>query len=429
MKTINREIVHPELYNIKEKYIFVYGSRRAGKSISMATIYCCLANDYPKSKLLVSRKTMPSLRITMMPMIIEALDEMEIPYTEDKTNHICHLYNGSKISFLPGYIGAKRDQRLFSTEWDFILWEESTEFTRGDFDMLFPALSGNRGRRQMFFLLNPPERSRHWIYKLYDEKKIKNEAHKIHFSLHDNPWLAEDIKQELNDLKETDIGLWRRFHEGEWGIDVVRDKVWTNIEVGRLEVVPQMWAGGVDFGWEHWTSSHLYAIDGKRIYMTEEVFGKHIDVFGLGKGIAKMVEKRGLALSEVPFYCDDSRPDLIRSLREQGIWAIPASQAKKSVEERLAFVRQFKIIIDSEKCPEGYEQVTNYIYPKDRDGNTMEKPLKLNDDTCDELGYMAFEHIPRGSFKYDEEETMREDIPQPEPIEMEEFAADLEEIG
>ena len=81
-KEVTIEVINPEVIEYREKYLFVYGSRGSGKSTTVAHKIINHALEYPKSKILVTRKTLPSLRVTAMRILLEELNKYQVPYKQ-----------------------------------------------------------------------------------------------------------------------------------------------------------------------------------------------------------------------------------------------------------------------------------------------------------------------------------------------------------
>lgn len=379
-------MVHPECYDYIEPYQYYYGGRGGGKSKTVARIIPLLAWSHPNLVALVTRKTFPSLRITAMQDTLDAVNQMDIPGTYFEQKRVFEFINGSKIHFSPLYIARNRNERLKSFEYNVLWMEEPTECAKADFDNLAPARR-LPGIHRTYFTFNPPETSEHWLYHLFNRQYAKKQARKVHFGLEENPLLPVDVRQELYDLKEIDIGLYKRFAEGEWGIDVKRKRVWTNIMLGTLPGKSELWFGGIDHGWNNPSSWHLYGLYDNDIYVVDEVYKSHMQPEEFGVKIMEAIVRNGLNPARVPNAADSEAPDKNRKLQQCGLWVIPAVKGKGSVEKGVVEVRRYKVYVDDEKCPNAWRELTSYIYPEDRDGKILEEPMTIDNHSCDDLRY------------------------------------------
>jgi len=378
-------MIKPEVYSYKEKYLYLFGGRGGGKSEDAARCVVTLCYENSNHEFLVTRKTLPSLKISAMRNILDVIDMMDIPGEHHITDHYFEFLNGSRIYFLPLYTTRGRNERLKSINLNGVWMEEPTECTKQDFDILAPAVR-RAGIHRWYFTFNPPENSDHWLYKNYDIQAQEGTARKIHYPIEDNPLLPEDTKQELYALKDVDKGLYLRFAEGKWGIDVKRKRVWENVQRGILERTPDEWFGGIDFGWSNPASVHLYGLfDRWNLYMTGEVYGRRMQADELGNKIIIMLKQNNLKPYQVIFYADAEAPDQIEALRGLGLIIVATHKGKGSVAKGISAVRRYTIYIDEEKCPNGWCELTGYIYPEDTNGNVSEEPIKVNNHSCDDL--------------------------------------------
>jgi len=384
-------VAHPEIYYMDEKYIFGYGGRGGGKSKSFARFLVNYALEYPGLVELVTRKAMSSLRITAMKDFLAVCDEMGVNgYMHESQPAEYRFANGSVTHFAPLFLSDKgKNERLKSLDLNIVWFEEPPECQKQDITEILPNLR-LPGVRKAFFSFNPPATSEHWIYELYDMFSQQGKAAKVHFALDDNPALPQDVKDELMAYKDQDKGYYLRYAVGEWGIDVVEDRIWKNIVAGKFEGVPDNPFVGIDFGWVHPSSAHLYNLTRDKIYVMDEVFGSYIKDRDFGDMIVKMVEDNGLNPRHVPSFADSADPEGIDDLEDAGVNVEPVEKYAGSVSDSIKHIRKFQIVIDIDKCPHAYEQDRAYQNKTDRNGKPIEDtPVKANDDAPDDMRYMG----------------------------------------
>lgn len=393
METITRnnhklevQVVHEDIYAYPEKYIYCYGGRGGAKSKTVARFVPVHCWENPGLVSLVTRKTFGSLKLTAMKDTLRAIEEMGIPGTLYKSDSYFQYINGSITYFLPLYTATGgKNERLKSLDLNLVWMEEPTECSEQDFDYLNPSVR-LPGLHKFYFTFNPPETSEHWIYKKYDRQKSKGMARRVHFALEDNPLLPDDIKQELYDLKETDEGLYLRFAKGEWGIDVLRERVWENIRRGILPKGKPKFAG-LDWGWNDPTVFHMFGLHDNDVYMVDEIYKRHTQPEVIGEMIIEMIKSYHMAKDSIPIHADNDNPANNKKLSDMGLWIIPTKKYSGSVEDGIIKVRMLIVYIDEENCPNGWREVSNWVYPKDRNGITKEKPIEINDHSCATLRY------------------------------------------
>jgi len=378
-------MAHEEVMDYLEKYLFFYGGRGGGKSKTAALDIAERGWTIAGLQTLVTRKTLPSLRITAMKDTLDAIEKLKIPGHFKKSEYTYYYDNGSMIYFFPLFEQARRSTRLKSLDLNVIWAEEATEMTKLDFDEIKWTMR-LPGFRQMIFTFNPPENGNHWLYKEYERQKAKGRARKIHFDIEDNPLLPEDEKQELRDLKGIDKGLYLRYAIGKWGIDVIRNRVWTNIHLGVLEDKKPTF-GGIDHGYSHPAAVHLFREKNDELNVMDEIYVRRHQPEELGELIAQMLKDWNLKKSEFPFHADSEDPAANDMLESMGFYIIPATKGPGSVNEGIEAVRRLKVIVDEEKCPNAWRELPAWIYKKDKDGKSTEKPVEFNDHCCATIRY------------------------------------------
>ena len=82
-------------------------------------------------------------------------------------------------------------------------------------------------------------------------------------------------------------------------------------------------------------------------------------------------------------YCDSAEPDRIEEFNEYGFNAIGSI---KNVEAKINAVKSCKLHI-APQCTHTINEIESYCWQKDKDGNDLDKPIKVNDHSMDALGY------------------------------------------
>lgn len=391
MGKIDLYIIKPEVLQKRSKYLFIYGSRGSGKTTTVANKIIYHAVNTPGASILVTRKRMPSLRVTALKIFRQELEKWAVPYHEKKTESYFEFPSGSRVYFISFYLSSgERNEQLKSSTWDWIWIEEATEFSLEDLKELNATLRGQAGWRQMILTFNPPPRRKHAIYEWWKIQHAKNLSRKIHFHYEDNPYLDKDYIEQLEGLKEYDEGLYRRYTLGEWGVDTEHRLIYTHIQEGRLEGEAEEYIAGVDFGFNNPSVFLLIGIKDRKIYVIDEIYKRGLTQEEFRKEIESLYFQHGLDKFNVPIYCDSAEPARIEDFNTAGFVAYPS---EKSILDGINFVKQTPIFVDIEKCPHTWEELNDYAWQKDKDGNVLDKPVKFNDHACDALRYAVYTHL------------------------------------
>lgn len=89
--------------------------------------------------------------------------------------------------------------------------------------------------------------------------------------------------------------------------------------------------------------------------------------------------------------CDSAEPDRIQSIKEAGFRAI---QAKKNINSGIDAVKSYNLHI-TEDSVNLLREIQSYKWAEDRNGNTLDTPIKMNDHILDALRYSIFTDIQK----------------------------------
>ena len=401
-------IVHSEIIHDKTKFLFLYGTRGGGKSVTAKAKVILNCLEMPKLKFLVARKTRNSLKNTSERTVKELLTRMEIPYNEIKSDHTIEFANKSVMVFDGLYTSEGKNEKLKSTNWGGIEIDEATEPDFADIKDLLPSLRDRVGYRQVIFDFNPPRRSNHWIYKFYDEQLKRGKAEKIFFSYKDNPFLPDDYGEELESIKDYDVGLWKRYARGQWKVDTLVGLVYENFKVIDFDSTGLELFGGIDHGYNHAAAFVLMGfsrLNPKRLFVIHEIYEKKKTAEDFGKMMRNYL--KGIDLN-VPLYADPSSPGSIKVYQNLGL---NVKKGDNSVLEGIDFVKTFHLLIKPENVNVIHE-IENYQWQTDKkSGEAIDAPVKFEDHAMDAIRYAVYTHLKwllgRGEEKDEESEIIK----------------------
>jgi len=363
----------------KSSDLILYGSAGAGKSYFAAQKTLVYGLQYPVSKILVTRKTFPALRITSLALIRELFEKYRIPYEENKAEGVITLPNRSLIYFK----SLDDPKKIRSLNLDFAWIEQAEEITYSDYMEIKRRMRGNAGYLQVLMTVTP-EGYDHWIYQYFWEGK---RGKKVHFSYKDNKKLPEQYIEELEKLKDTDEELYRKYVLGEWG--KLTNSIYNNWSIGEIEKIDE-WIGGVDFGFNNPSVFLLIGVGDNQIYVKKEIYRRGLTNREFGELILNLLKESGIS-KDINIYCDSAEPDRIEELKRMGLNTYPA---EKEVLVGIDFVKRQKIFIDPE-CVNTIKEIKGYKWETDKNGNVLDKPVKFNDHSMDALRYALYTHLGR----------------------------------
>lgn len=84
--------------------------------------------------------------------------------------------------------------------------------------------------------------------------------------------------------------------------------------------------------------------------------------------------------------CDNEDSRGVYMLRSGGINAVESKKGGGSVLSGITWINGYKLVVDI-RCQEFINEISQYHWMVDKDGNVLEKPVKKNDHLLDALRY------------------------------------------
>ena len=119
-----------ETQNCTNQIVVNRGGARSSKSYSIAQLLSLKFLQEKSKKILILRKTLPSLRITVLPVMKEIWQGLEVnQYIKEEKVPLDYHFANNWIHF-----GSLDDpEKIKSSDWNYIWIEEANEFTYEDF--------------------------------------------------------------------------------------------------------------------------------------------------------------------------------------------------------------------------------------------------------------------------------------------------------
>jgi phage terminase large subunit-like protein len=382
--------------------------------------YC--ANKYPGMRACMVRKTRKSL--TQSAMVTYEKKVLPVGALSERKKHGCIHFstqdqqyeypNGSIIAVS----GLDDPEKVKSSEWDMLYFQEATEGSENDWEMLTRGLRNGVMPYQQLGADANPSYPTHWLKARCDRlATLMLEAHH-----EDNPSITPERLALLKAL--TGIRYWRlykglwRAAEGtvygeEWdpSIHVVSReqlKAWgvfyTDGTLNR-QVIRHI-IGGADWGYTNPGVLHVYGMDADgRLYTLREIYRTH-------RTIDWWIEQ-GQALDQEfhveRWIADPSEPGYIAQFNGAGL---PTEGAENSIALGIGFLRkrlrvardgrprffvyeyalqeQDEALLALHK-PTGIEtEMDSYVWPEPKEGHPYkEEPVDEDNHACDVARYVS----------------------------------------
>jgi len=370
------------LRDCKDPIVILLGGTRSGKSYAILQYLICKMLFENNKNILITRKTRPALKNSAYKVFIKLLKDYNA-YNPEHHNQSDLVYTFKNNYVL--FTGIDDEQKIKSTEWNYVFMEEANEFDYADFMELSIRMSAPKGdgeHNQMILALNPTD-VHGWINK---ELIIKQGIIPIHSTYQDNPFLDESYVKKLQELQVHDETYWKIYGLGLWA--EAGEIIYSPFTTLEQYPLADERIFGLDFGFNNPTALVEVQIkDKENIYLVERLYESGLTNADL---IARL-KQMDITPSDI-IYCDSAEPDRIEELRRAGFYALESYKGKNSVKDGIDFIKRLKI----HTLPTNVnlnEERAGYRWKKDKDNRVHDEPIKFEDHLMDAMRYAIYTHL------------------------------------
>lgn len=206
----------------------------------------------------------------------------------------------------------------------------------------------------------------------------------------DNNALPESIVKEIEKAKEKGktstywANWWRVYGLGETGsLEGVCIPDWK--EINTIPTEARLLSYGMDFGYvDPTTIIALYKWN--EAFIFDEVFYKSNTVL---RDVSLFLRQNNITENII---ADQAEPKSIETLRRDGHNIFPCTKGRDSVSFGINLINQNEIYVTS-RSKNLKRELQGYVWAKDRDGNTLEKPTGEHPDCIDAARYVLTDQI------------------------------------
>lgn len=378
---IRTSIVFEHLIKAEEqgkRIIIAQGGSRSGKTMNIL-IWWIQKLLKEKKTLSIVRKTLPSLKNSILKDLVEVLEmyEMYEPNRWHKQDGYYELPNGSIIN----WFSCDEPQKLRGSKRDYLYCNEANELDLEDWRQLIM-----RTESMITLDFNPSEITS-WVYDL----ETRDDAYFFKTTWRDNPFLSKSLVDEIERLKETDENYYRIYSLGERGVPttLVFNK-WHIVD--RIPSDAKLLGRGMDFGFNDATTLiEAYKKDNE-LYLKELMYVRNLT---MGDIIYKMNE---FSIEKTDtIWCDSALPQNIEELRRNRFNAKPVQ--KQSILSGIDKIKRHKIHI-TESSTNILKEFQSYKWKTDKDGKLLDIPVDDSNHTLDALRYILDSTLNKHQGKY-----------------------------
>ena len=309
------------------------GAAGGGKSYGQLTDALLFALEYPRSKQLILRRTLPELEKSLIRCALE-LYPREI-FTYKASKHEGYFKNGSVIDF--GYCDSENDvYRYQSAEYDVIRFDELTHFTEQMYVYLISRVRGaNTYPKQIKSSTNPGGVGHTWVKRRFIDIGPPNEEHDgkifIPSLVTDNSFLMKNDPGYIKRLKRLSKKDREALLYGNW--DIFEGQYFTewNREVHVLNPfeIPKDWRRYfvMDYGLDM-LAGYWIAVDSfGRAYVYREIYESGLIISEAARRICEKTSEKVYAYIAPPDLWNrrqDTGKSAARIFTENGVPVIAA---------------------------------------------------------------------------------------------------------
>jgi phage terminase large subunit len=357
------------------KIVVNEGGSRSGKTYSILQLLIFVkALNVWEQVFTIVRKTMPSLRGTVMRDFFEILKEHGM-YDEKHHNKTENTYQLRRNLF--EFVSLDQPQKKRGAKRHYLFINEANELSLEDWIQL-----SIRTENQIFLDYNPSIPPDHWINEVV---KPRPDCEVIHSTYKDNlAYLAPAIIQEIENLKNVDPAYWQIYGLGlPAEISGVIFTNWKEVEEFPVHQELKWLSYGMDFGFEHdpTTLIKVGMKDGE-IYVEEMIYSTGL----LGSDLAVMMSDLGLNWGDD--IVADRKPEMIFELRRAGFNLKAAYKPPGSVDVGIDVLKRYRINIVKSSL-NIIKEFRNYKWREDRNGNKLREPVDKFNHAIDALRYVV----------------------------------------
>jgi len=362
-----------KIRRMKSRIKIIPGGSSAGKTYGIIPILIDICSRGKTSVSIVS-ESMPHLRKGAMRDMLNILKSSKryIDSNWNRTNSIYTFFNGSYIEFFPAdspdkLRGARRDV-LYVNECNNISQEAYTQLVM-------------RTSKDIYLDYNPS--NRFWI----DEVKDSPDSEVLILTYKDNEALEQSVIDFLESKRELakTSSYWENwckvYLDGEEGrLEGVIFQNWR--EIDRVPDEASLISYGMDFGYSNdpTTLVGVYKVDDK-IVLDEVLYRTGLT----NNDIVKILKQEGIIKEEI--IADSAEPKSIKEIKNYGFRIYATKKGRDSILYGIGLIQEKDLLV-TRRSNNLKNELNNYMWKKDRDGNTMNVPIDAYNHLIDAIRYV-----------------------------------------
>jgi phage terminase large subunit len=342
----------------RARYKVAYSGRGAGKSWQFARALLIRGLQRPE-RILCAREYQASIRDSVHYLLERQIDLCGLSGFYRVDRRAIYGINGTEFVFT----GVRHNPTAIkSMEGVTIAWvEEAERVSEASWEILVPTIRETGSEIWVSF---NPDLATDPTYRRFVEKPPPDAIVK-RYTFRDNPKMSDELEAERLWMQRTDPDAYANIWEGEprsaTDAQILRGK-W---QIDAFEIPADAYGPylGADWGFAQDPTAlvQLYiSADRRTLMVADEATGVGVDIDD-----TPALFDRVDGVREYTIRADSSRPETISHMRRAGFDCRGARKGKGSVEDGIAFLRSFDVILIHDRCRMAQQEARLYCYEID----------------------------------------------------------------
>lgn len=364
-------------YNATELVIVNQGGTSSGKTYSIMQVLFVLGIEDPGSVITVVGQDVPNLKkgaYRDAKTILEDSKPLSAAYPiVNEGERIIKCISGSIIEFT----SFKDAQDAKNGKRDYLFINEANGISYEIYWQL-----AIRTKKRIYIDYNPS--ARFWVH---DEILGKADTKLLISDHRSNKFLEQEQHDRIEGIEDPE--LWKVYARGRTG--KLEGVIFTEWDI--VDSLPPYyeWKGdwyGLDFGFTNDPSALEHVIEAHGDLWVDEL------IYSTGLTNPMIAEKaKGQEVTrDDEIVADCAEPKSIHELNGMGLWVTPSPKGADSIVSGLDILKRYRIHF-TRRSVGIIDNVRNYSWAKDRDGNRINKPEDRNNHGIDAIRYVALKHL------------------------------------
>ena len=365
--TLPTNVVFDHLRFSQKRIVVEQGGTRSGKTYNIILFFVYKLLGESGKVLTICRSSLPSLKGSVMRDFFEILERMDL-YDEELHNKTEHTYwlNENLVEF----VSVDQPQKIRGRKRNYLFINEANEVPYEAWMQL-----AFRTEEKIVLDYNPSDEYG-WIY----DSVLTRDDCEFHITTYkDNPFLPSELISEIERLREADENYWQIYGLGQRGMS--SEMIYTHWRLCKSMPGKGEKFFGCDFGYNVPSALVQIEVYEGAIYVDEWLYEQKLTTGDLVERFKTLGINRNHEI-----FCDAAEPKTIEELIRAKFNAKPAD---KDVTEGIRKVKSMPLYI-TERSVNLIKEIKSYKWKVDKDGRTLDEPVKFMDHGVDAIRYGVF---------------------------------------